>query len=145
MNTRGGTPVTRYTFRSLIGRPPLTGYPSLIGCALLLCAVAQAGQSPPVHLRGYYHLYDRYSVWRVSDSAPWYILKDARWADPRLLKWGYVPVMHDAQRFYCLIDHEPPTGSRIPEWSFSCGDPATVEMLYNSNRAPIGLRYGGPY
>jgi len=118
---------------------------SLACCALLGCVVAFASDSPPVHLSGYYRLYDNYSVWRVSDAAPWYVEKDARWADPRLVKWGYTPVLHDAQRLYCLIDHEPPTGSRTPVWTFSCGDPATVETLYNTGRTPIGLRYGGPY
>ncbi len=114
--------------------------------ALLMSATAAQPKEPsPIYLRGYYRLTDRYSVWRLSNSSPWYIVKDAPWADPRLVKWGYVPVTHDAQQYYCLIDHEPPTGSRIPVWIFACGDPATVELLYNTNRSPVGLLYGGPY
>ncbi len=116
-------------------------------CALPWAASASPADadSEPIYLRGYYKLYDRYSIWRLSDSSPWYIVKNARWADSRLVKWGYVPVTHGGDRLYCLVDHEAPTGSRIPVWTFACGDPATVEWLYNSNRPPIGLRYGGPY
>lgn len=117
----------------------------LLSCCVALGSAVAFATDAPIHLRGYYRLYDRYSVWQLSDASPWYVDNEARWADPRLLKWGFVPVMHDAQRFYCLIDHEPPTGSRIPEWTFSCGDPATVEILFNTNRTPIGFRYGGPY
>ncbi len=117
-----------------------------LACCALMCSVtAWLIEPSPIYLRGYYKLYDRYSVWRLSDSAPWYILKDAPWADPRLVKWGYVPVTHATQNYYCLIDHDPPTGSRIPEWIFACGDPATVELLYNTNRPPLGFRYNGPY
>jgi hypothetical protein len=117
-----------------------------LACMAATIALAAPPSEPsPIYLSGYYRIYDRNSVWQYSDSKPWYILKDAPWADPRLLKWGYVPVRHDAQRYYCLVDHEPPTGSHIPEWTFACGDPATVELLYNSNRAPVGLLYGGPH
>jgi hypothetical protein len=49
-----------------------------------------------------------------------------------------------AQRYYSLVDHDAPTESRIPEWLLACGDPATAELLYNSNRTPVGLLYGGP-
>lgn len=121
----------------------------MLACTALYAAAAwptdASNDSPPIHLRGYYRLYERYSVWRLSDASPWYILDNARWADRRLVKWGYVPVMHDGERYYCMVDHDAPTGSRIPIWMFSCGDPATVELLYNSNRPPLGLRYGGPY
>jgi hypothetical protein len=112
--------------------------------AATLAPAAQPSETSPIHLRGYYRLYNRNSVWQYSDGQPWYIVKDAPWADPRLVKWGYVPAMHDGQRYYCLVDHDAPTGSRIPEWLFACGDPATAELLYNSNRTPLGLLYGGP-
>jgi len=88
----------------------------------------------------YYRLYDRYSVWLFSDPAPWYIVNDAPWADPRLVKWGYVPVTHEAQNFYCLIGHEPLTGSHIATRTLACGDPLTVEQLYESNR-PSSVPY----
>jgi hypothetical protein len=53
------------------------------------------------------------------------------------------PIWHSL-RHYCLIDHEAPTGSHIREWTFTCGDPATVEVLYNTRRRPLGLLYGVP-
>jgi hypothetical protein len=118
----------------------------LVGLAAIASvswAAAQSEQSP-VYLRGYYKLYDQYSVWQYSDHSPWYMLKSAPWADQRLVKWGFVPVTHDSQNYYCLIDHSPPTGSHIAEWTFSCGDPATAELLYNMNWRPIGLLYGAP-
>jgi len=117
---------------------------SLACMAASVALAAPPGEPSPIHLRGYYRLYSRNSVWQYSDGQPWYIVKDASWADPRLVKWGYVPALHDAQRYYCLVDHDAPTGSRIPEWLFACGDPATAELLYNSNRTPVGLLYGGP-
>ena len=123
----------------------INGFLVCFAVTALASVTARPNEPSPVHLRGYYRLYDRYSVWRPSDAAPWYILNEAHWADPRLVKWGYVPVMHDSQRYYCLIDHGPPTGSRIPEWTFVCGDPETVEVLYNTNQRPAGFRYGGPY
>jgi hypothetical protein len=117
----------------------------LVWLAVATSAAALANEQPPIYLRGYYRLYNTYSIWRHSDHTPWYVVNDAPWADPRLVKWGYVPVMHDAERYYCMIDHEPPTGSRIPEWTFMCGDPATMQLLYNRNRPPVGLLYGGPH
>jgi hypothetical protein len=124
-------------------RTKTAGY---LGCiAALVSVTARPSEPAPIYLRGYYRFYERNSVWQYSDGMPWYVLKDAAWTDPRLIKWGYVPVSHDAQDYYCLIDHDAPTGSRIPVWIFACGDPATVELLYNSNRAPVGLLYGGPH
>jgi hypothetical protein len=117
----------------------------LTGLAVMLMVTAWSTEPSPIYLRGYYRLYDRYSVWRPDDGLPWYIVKEVDWADPRLLKWGYVPVMHAEQPYYCLIDHDAPTGSHIPVWIFACGDPDTVELLYNTNRPPFGLLYGGPY
>jgi hypothetical protein len=84
----------------------------LVGLATVTSAMARPNEQSPIYLRGYYRLYTTHSVWRHSDGAPWYVLNDAPWADPRVLKWGYVPVMHDAERYSCMIDHEPPTRSR---------------------------------
>ncbi|HSY04336.1 MAG TPA: hypothetical protein VK803_00195 [Steroidobacteraceae bacterium] len=108
-------------------------------------AALQNDEPSPVYLRGFYRLHDRYAVWQYSDRSPWYVQRNAPWADRRFVKWGYVPVMHDSQRYYCLIDRDPPTGTRIAERTFTCGDPATVEELYLSNQRPFGLLYGGPY
>ena len=116
----------------------------LLCFAAVTSAMARPNEQSPIFLRGYYWLYTTYSVWRHSDRAPWYVVTDAPWADPRLIKLGYVPVMHNSEPYYCMIDHEAPTGSRIPEWTFMCGDPATVTLLYN-NRPPVGLLYGGPH
>jgi hypothetical protein len=123
----------------------IAGFLACLAVTVTASVTAKPNAPSPIYLRGYYRLYDRYSVWRLSDGSPWYIVNEAHWADWRLVKWGYVPVMHDSQRYYCLIDHEPPTGSRIAEWTFVCGDPPTVELLYNTNRPPVGFMYGGPY
>jgi hypothetical protein len=122
----------------------------ILACLACITAMTSAsvaaseGEPSAMHLRGYYRIYDWYTVWQFSDASPWYVIKGASWADPRLVKWGYVPVAHDSEHYYCLIDHEPRTGSNILEWIFSCGDPATVEQLYNANRRPVGLLYGPP-
>ncbi len=118
----------------------------LAGLAALASAAfaASQGDQSPIYLRGYYKLYQQYSLWQYSDRTPWYVLRSAPWADERLVKWGYVPVTHDANDYYCLIDRDPPTGTHIAERTFTCGDPATVEWLYNANLRPLGLLYGVP-
>lgn len=118
-------------------------FSGLAAMASVSLAAAPSAQSP-IYLRGYYRLYDSHAIWRYGDRSPWYVLKSAPWADQRLLKWGYVPVTHDSQKYYCLIDRDPPTGSHIGEWTFTCGDPTTVEVLFNTNRRPLGLLYGAP-
>jgi hypothetical protein len=66
------------------------------------------------------------------------------WVNPRLVKWGYVPVTQDSKRYYCLIDDRPRRGSHISERTFVCGDPSsTVEWLYNAGRTPTVRLYGG--
>lgn len=116
--------------------------------ALAFLASASFAAAPPdrspVYLPGYYRLYDWHSVWQYSDRLPWYVERTASWAAPQLVKWGYVPVEHDSQRYYCLIDHAARTGSNIVEWIFTCGDPDTVQLLYTSNRRPLGRLYGAP-
>ena len=42
----------------------------------MLMATAWSTQPSPIWLRGYYRLYDRYSVWRPDDGLPWYIVKE---------------------------------------------------------------------
>jgi len=122
---------------------------AVTGCLACLAATASlafAASQPapkPIHLRGYYEL-DWVPTWRFSDSSPWYVVKNADWANSRLVKWGYVPVTHDSKRYYCLIDNSPRTGSHIPEQTFMCGDPATAEWLFNNNYRPTRLLYGGP-
>jgi len=115
-----------------------------VACAMAsgLAISAQYGDSP-VYLPGFYKLSERDAIWQYSDRSPWNIVKSAPWADPRLVKWGYVPVTHDSQNYYCLIDATPRTGSHIAERVFTCGDPATVEEIYNFNWRPVGRLYGG--
>jgi hypothetical protein len=70
------------------------------------------------------------------DRNPWYVLRQASWADPALLKYGYVPVSHDGGDYYCLIRHEPFLGTRIaPGAYFICGDSADVSYT-------LGIRFG---
>ncbi len=56
--------------------------------------------------------------------------------EPKLLKLGYIPVMHDSKRYYCLVDKAPRIGSRVPEQTFLCGDPTAAEWLVDNNRWP---------
>jgi hypothetical protein len=114
--------------------------------ALTLGSVAlgsqpQAGRD--FTLRGYYAL-DLYPIWQRSDQQPWYVLKQAPWADPLLLKWGYLAVNHDGRNYYCLIQDQPPVGTRIGKRTYLCGDPAMAEMLYTMNWRPKIFVYGFP-
>ncbi len=94
-------------------------------------------------LRGYYVL-DFNPYWQQSDTKPWYVLKQPPWADPLLLKRGYVAVRHDGKNYYCLIQEEPPVGTRIGKRTYICGDPATAETLYTMNWRPKTLIRGAP-
>lgn len=121
---------------------------SLAGCLACFAAVGSASIAAPqtdvskaVQLHGYYQL-DFYPTWRSSDSSPWYLLRNAAWADKRLVKWGYVPAEHDGKRFYCLIDDQPRTGTKIPGREYMCGDPVTARSLYDNNWKPTLLLYG---
>jgi hypothetical protein len=120
------------------------GFFAALAAMASMSLAAPPSDRSPIYLRGYYRIYDQYSIWKYSDSIPWYVVKGAPWADSRLVKWGYVPVTHDSKQYYCLIDRQPHTGSNILEPTFTCGDPATVEELYDRNRGPIGLLYGAP-
>lgn len=115
-------------------------------CALTLTSAALGAQlqvERDFTLPGYYAL-GLYPDWQWSDKNPWYVLKQAPWADPLLLKWGYVAVSHDGQHYYCFIQEGPPTGTRIWKRTYMCGDPATAEVLYRMNRRPKVLIYGSP-
>lgn len=106
-------------------------------------AGAAASPLPTYYLHGYYKLLDEVPTWQQSDAFPWQVVKDEPWIKPRLVKWGYVPMTHDAQNYYCLIDGGPRTGSHVAEPIFICGDPKTVEWIFNTNRTPRVPLYGG--
>jgi hypothetical protein len=115
-------------------------------CALTLTSAAFGAQQPVTSvftLPGYYVL-DFYPHWQLSDHKPWYVLNQPRWADPLLLRYGYAAVSHDDQNYYCLIQDEPPVGTRLWKRTFICGDPATAEMLYTINWRPKIFIYGTP-
>jgi hypothetical protein len=132
-----------------------------VGCSICLATIAASiafatpqTESTPIHLQGFYELEKVTPTWRPSDSSPWYLMKSAEWANPNLLKHGYVPVVHDSKQYYCLIDKTPKIGSRMPEQTFLCGDSAAVEWLVDNNRRPsravnpsdraAGFYYTGP-
>jgi len=125
-----------------------------LGFASAACAASDStapqgtvppGAAPPpaYHLKGYYRLTDQIPTWQISDNTPWQVVKGEPWIKPRLVKWGYVPMTHDAKRYYCLIDDRPRTGSLIMEQTFVCGDPETVEWMFNTGRSPRLPLYGG--
>jgi len=93
-------------------------------------------ESTPIHLQGFYELHRATPTWRASDGSPWYLLKNAEWANPTIVKQGYVPVVHDSKQYYCLIDKTPQIGSHLSEQTFLCGEPAEVEWLVNNNYHP---------
>jgi hypothetical protein len=97
---------------------------------------------PTYHLHGYYQLRDRSAIWQLSDKSPWQVVKDEPWIEPRLVKWGYVPITHNSQHYYCLIDDKPITGSNIAKTTFVCGDASTVALNYINNWKPSLLLYG---
>lgn len=106
-------------------------------------APESAAHQPTYHLHGYYKLYGRMGMWHFSDDSPWQVVKDEPWIDPRVVKWGYVPLTHNSEHYYCIIDYGPRTGSKISERTFMCGDPETVELIYNFNWIPGLSLYGG--
>ena len=120
-------------------RAAVGSFACLIGLASLASAAAL---QPTYHVHGYYKLNGRVAMWQFSDASPWQVVKDEPWVDSRLVKWGYVPLTHDSQHYYCLIDDSPRTGSRISEKTFVCGDPETVEVIFNSNWIPKLPLYG---
>jgi hypothetical protein len=117
----------------------------LSGFASLALAAPGAGapEPPTYHLHGYYKLHDQIGIWEASDDSPWQVAKGESWVDSRLVKWGYVPITHDAGRYYCLINDHPPTGTHVGKRTFICGDPDTVEILFNNHQTPRLPIYGG--
>jgi hypothetical protein len=114
-------------------------------------AAPQGNSTPPdstptYYLRGYFKLDSQRPVWQASDSSPWSQVKTKTpWVDRRLVKWGYTPFTHDSKNYYCLIDDGPRTGSHVIETTFMCGDPATVQWLFQNNWKPsIPMTGGGP-
>jgi len=104
----------------------------------------QSDSTPTYYLRGYYKLDDQLPTWQLSDSSPWsQVKRNAPWVNLRLVKWGYVPFTHDSKNYYCLIDKGPQTGSHIIDTTFMCGDPDTVQWLFQNNWRPIVLMTGG--
>ena len=118
----------------------------LTAMASLAFAAPQKGSTPTYYLRGYYKLDNQRPTWQDSDSSPWSEVKSKTpWVNERLVKWGYVPFTHDAKNYYCLIDNGPRTGSHIVEVTFMCGDPDTVQWLFQNNWRPnLPLIGGGP-
>jgi hypothetical protein len=109
-------------------------------------AAPQKGSTPTYYLRGYYKLDNQRPTWQDSDASPWSEVKrNSPWVDQRLVKFGYVPFTHDSKNYYCLIDNGPRTGSHVIEVTFMCGDPATVQWLFQNNWRPnVPLIGGGP-
>ena len=99
---------------------------------------------PAYHLKGYYKLLDNIPTWQQSDAAAWQVVKGEPWINKRLVKWGYVPMTHAGQNYYCLIDDRPRTGSHVMEQTFVCGDPKTVEWIFDTGRTPTIPLYAGP-
>jgi hypothetical protein len=99
---------------------------------------------PAYHLHGYYKLLDNIPTWQQSDPSAWQVVQGEPWINKRLVKWGYVPMTHDAQNYYCLINDGPRTGSHVTERIFVCGDPKTVEWVFNTGRTPTIPLYAGP-
>jgi hypothetical protein len=106
-----------------------------------------ADSMPTYYLRGYYKLDSQRPVWQASDSSPWSRVKtNEPWVNRRIVsKWGYFPFTHDSKNYYCQIDDGPRTGSHVIETTFMCGDPATVQWLFQNNWKPdVPMIGGGP-
>ncbi len=119
----------------------------VFACLSVMSSVALAASSTPVYyLRGYYKLDNQRPTWQDSDRAPWSQVKsDTPWVNPRLVKYGYVPFTHDAKNYYCWIDNGPRTGSHVIDMTFMCGEPDTVQWLFQNNWKPnVPLIGGGP-
>jgi hypothetical protein len=119
----------------------------ILACLAALGAGAFAAPSVAAqstyHIHGYYKLYKSEGIWEHSSDSPWQVVKDEPWIDSELTHFGYVPMTHDSQRFYCLIEDHPSTGSNILEKTFICGDPDTVKMNYIENSKTHISLYGG--
>ena len=102
--------------------------------------------TPTYYLRGYYKLDNQRPTWQASDSSPWTQVKTKTpWVNPRLVKWGYLPFTHDSKNYYCLIEEGAQTGSHVIDTTFMCGEPDTVQWLFQNNWRPsVPMIGGGP-
>jgi hypothetical protein len=121
----------------------LAALTSLAFAAPQSAAPQSAAPQPTYHLRGYYKLHTQVGIWQLSDDSPWQVVKDEPWINPRLVHWGYVPITHDSKHYYCLIDDKPRTGTNILEKTFVCGDPKTVQLIFDNNWQPVLPLYSG--
>ena len=104
----------------------------------------QSDSLPTYYLRGYYKIDNQRPAWQTSDEAPWSQVKsNTEWVNPRLVKYGYIPFTHDSKNYYCWIDNGPRTGSHVIERTFLCGDPASVQWLFQNNWKPYLPMTGG--
>jgi hypothetical protein len=94
---------------------------------------ASAALQPTYHLHGYYELHETNVMWQFSNNSPWQVVKDDPWIDPKLVKWGYVPIVHGSDHYYCVIDKRPRTGTNILKKTFTCGDPKTAALIFINN------------
>lgn len=126
----------------------------IITCLTALTSAAFAGPEstapsqptdhlPTYHLHSYYKLHDEFGIWQLSDDSPWQVVKSEPWIVHRWVQWGYVPITHDSKHYYCLIDDSPVTGTHIGAKTFVCGDPDTVQEIFNNNWTPKLLLGGG--
>jgi hypothetical protein len=116
----------------------------LSGFASLACAASEStAPLPTYHLHGYYSIREENAVWQYSDNTPWQVVANEPWIDPKVVKWGYVPLVHDSKHYYCLIDEKPITGSNIAKKTFICGDAGIVKFGYANEWRPT-LRLYGP-
>ena len=111
--------------------------------SLAFAAPESTAPLPTYHLHGYYSIREQNAVWEYSDNSPWQVVANEPWIDPKVVKWGYVPLAHNSKHYYCLIDDKPLTGSNIAKKTFICGDASTVKFNYANEWRPI-LRLYGP-
>jgi hypothetical protein len=106
----------------------------------------QTGSTPTYYLRGYYKIDNQRPTWQSSDSSPWSEVKrNAPWVNRQLVKWGYVPFTHDSKNYYCLIEKGAQTGSHVIDTTFMCGEPDTVQWLFQNKWWPsVPMIGGGP-
>ena len=118
----------------------------LSGFASLACAAPESTKPlPTYHLHGYYSIREENAVWQYSDNSPWQVVANEPWIDPKIVKWGYVPLTHDSKNYYCLIEEGARTGSHVIDTTFMCGDPDTVQWLFQNNWRPsVPMIGGGP-
>jgi len=111
--------------------------------SLAFAAPESTAPLPAYHLHGYYSIREQNAVWEYSDKSSWQVVANEPWIDPKVVKWGYVPLTHNSKHYYCLIDDKPMTGSNIAKKTFICGEASNVKFNYANEWRPI-LRLYGP-